>query len=92
MVTSFTCDKCGNHNNEVQFAGELPDFGVDILFRAMQKQDINREIIKSEFAQINIPELDLQIPESKKAEITTVEGLLMRVYEELSLNQEIRKE
>lgn len=37
IVTSFQCDKCGFRNNEVQFAGQLPDYGVEILFKALNK-------------------------------------------------------
>ena len=47
IITSFNCDKCGYKNNEVQFAGDLPDYGVDILFRVMEPKDLNREVIKS---------------------------------------------
>lgn len=52
IVTSFHCAECGFKNNEVQFAGELPDYGLEILFKAMQAEDLNREIIKSEHAKI----------------------------------------
>ena len=72
IVTSFKCENCGFKNNEVQFAGELPDYGVDILFRVMSPEDLNRELVKSEFTKIFIEELDLEIPENKKAEITTI--------------------
>lgn len=92
IITSFRCESCGFKNNEVQFAGELPDYGVDIFFRAMSPEDLNREIIKSEHAKIVIEELDLEIPASNKAEITTIEGLLTRISEELQADQEERKE
>ena len=37
ILVSFCCDECGERNNEVQFAGKLADFGVDIMFRVMNK-------------------------------------------------------
>ena len=52
MICSFQCDNCGFRNNEVQFAGKLQDFGVDILFRVMDKNDMNRELVKSEHSVI----------------------------------------
>lgn len=52
MICSFQCDHCGFRNNEVQFAGKLQDFGVDILFRVMDKNDLNRELVKSEHSVI----------------------------------------
>lgn len=51
---SFHCDSCGNKNTQIQFAGQLPDYGVEILFKAMNKADLNREIIISEHARIKI--------------------------------------
>lgn len=72
IVTSFRCEHCGFRNNEVQFGGDLPDYGINILFRAMKPEDLNREVIKSEHAKIYIEELELEIPRSTKAEITTI--------------------
>ena len=47
----------------------------------MNKADLDRELIKSEFSTIRFEELDLEIPANKKAEINTVEGFLLRTYE-----------
>ena len=88
IVTSFSCEHCGFKNNEVQFAGELPDFGVDILFRAMNPSDLNREVVTSEHAKVWFEELELEIPQSKKSEINTLEGILLQVEEALMGNQE----
>lgn len=59
IISSFYCDECGNRNNQVQFGGQLPDFGVQILFRAMSKADLNRELIKSEHTVIHFDQIDL---------------------------------
>lgn len=67
IVSSFFCDKCGFKNTEVQFAGKLPDYGLQILFKALSKVDLNREIILSEHAKIWIEELDIEMPKLKKA-------------------------
>ena len=91
LVGSFRCDECGNRNNEVQFCGELPSHGVKITFKGTEPADLNREIIKSEHAVIRFEELDLEIPKSGKAEISTIEGILMRVEEELTESQDARK-
>jgi zinc finger protein len=83
LLCSFRCEHCGESNNEVQFAGRLPDLGVEILFRCLQAEDLNREIVRSEYSTLYIEELDLELP-SKKAEITNLE--------DLSAGQEQRKE
>jgi zinc finger protein len=79
LLCSFRCEHCGESNNEVQFAGRLPDLGVEILFRCLQAEDLNREIVRSEYSTLYIEELDLELP-SKKAEITNLEALLKRTY------------
>jgi zinc finger protein len=91
MICSFQCDHCGFRNNEVQFAGKLSDFGVEILFRVMNKSDLNRELVKSEHSVIRFEEIDLEIPANGKAEINTIEGFLLRTYDELNFHQPLRR-
>jgi zinc finger protein len=81
IISSFKCEECGFRNNDIQFAGTLPDYGVNIMFRIMNKDDLNRDVIRSEFAKITFEELDFEIPTAGKAEITTIEGLLKRTYD-----------
>ena len=69
----------------------MPDYGLEILFKALSKADMNREIIISEHAKIWIEELDIEMPKLKKAEITTLEGLLVGVEEDLLAIQDDRK-
>ena len=90
LLCSFRCEHCGESNNEVQFAGRLPDLGVEILFRCLAHKDLDREIIRSEFCTLWIEELDLELP-SKKAEVTNPEALLKRTYEDLMADQEERQ-
>lgn len=90
MICSFACPHCGERNSEVQFAGRLPDFGVEILFRCLHPEDLNRELIRSEFCTILLEELDMEIA-PKKAEITNIESLLRRTYEDLAADQPHRK-
>jgi zinc finger protein len=84
MICAFCCPHCGESNNEVQFAGRLPDYGVEILFRCLGQQDLNREVIRSEHCSLEIEELELTLPPAKRAEITTIESILLRAYEDLS--------
>ncbi|CAL8149160.1 unnamed protein product [Prunus armeniaca] len=55
-------------------------------------QMLNRQVVKSEFATIKIPELDFEIPpESQRGSLSTVEGILLRAADELQALQEERK-
>jgi zinc finger protein len=58
-----------------------------------EKTDLNRTVVKSEYASIKIPELDLEVePKSQPGEVTTVEGILMRVKNGLLQEQDRRRE
>lgn len=89
LLCSFHCEHCGESNNEVQFAGRLPDLGVEVLFRCLKPEDLNRDLIRSEHCTLWFEELDLELP-PKRAEVTNIESLLRRTYEDLNGNQEER--
>uniref|UniRef100_A0A914Z655 Zinc finger ZPR1-type domain-containing protein n=1 Tax=Panagrolaimus superbus TaxID=310955 RepID=A0A914Z655_9BILA len=91
IVISFLCDHCGFRNNELQSGESVQEFGTEIVLNVKTKEDLNRQVVKSEYASIEIPELDLVIPyKSQPGEITTVEGVLMRVKNGLEQDQDRR--
>ena len=57
----------------------------------MNKSDLNRELVKSEQSVIRFEEIDLEIPANGKAEINTIEGFLLRTYDELNFHQPLRR-
>lgn len=91
LVVSFTCPHCHYRNNEVQNAGTLAEFGCKITLTVTTKEDLNRDIVKGEFATTFIPELQLEVPFNKKGMMTTLEGYLTTFKEDLLLNQAYRK-
>ena len=61
-----------------------------ILFSSFQ--DMNRQVVKSEFATVRIPELEFEIPPTtRNGNLTTVEGILQKIIEGLSSDQAVRK-
>jgi len=92
IVMSFACDHCGYRNTELQSGEAAQEFGTEIVLKVSNLKDMNRQVVKSEYAQIEIPELDLLIPfKSQPGEITTVEGILMRVKNGLEQDQDRRR-
>lgn len=68
----------------MQFGGAIADFGVRFELRVINPISMNRSIVKSEYATIRIPELDLEMPpETQKGSINTVEGFLARTADAL---------
>lgn len=54
-----------------------------------EKKDFFRQIVKSEFASIKIPEIDLELPsKSGTGYLTTVEGLLERILGDMKRSLE----
>jgi len=62
IVSAFACEECGFKNSEVQFAGKLEDYAVRYEVNVINNVAFNRQVVKSEFATIKVPEAGLEIP------------------------------
>ncbi|KAF5280864.1 hypothetical protein FQR65_LT03013 [Abscondita terminalis] len=92
VIMSFSCEQCGYENNEIQPGGQLPEKGVEITLRVETQKDLNRQVVKSDYASVNIIELDFEIPsKSQKGEVTTVESIIERSIRGLEHGQAVRK-
>lgn len=92
IVSSFECTHCGERNNEVSFGGTFGPKKTRYELQVKNKADMDRQVVKSEFATLSIPELQLEIPpESQKGSLTTVEGVLQSTKTGLSALQPVRR-
>nr|XP_031299490.1 zinc finger protein ZPR1 isoform X2 [Camelus dromedarius] len=92
IVSSFSCEHCGWNNTEIQSAGRIQDQGVRYTLTVRAQEDMNREVVKTDFATTRIPELDFEIPAfSQKGALTTVEGLISRAISGLEQDQPTRR-
>ncbi|EPY25194.1 zinc-finger protein ZPR1 [Angomonas deanei] len=92
IVSSFDCPHCGESNNEVTFGGQFGPKKVRYELEVKDPKDMDRQIVKSEFATLTIPELELEIPpESQKGSLNTVEGVLEQTKDGLQFQQPLRK-
>lgn len=92
ILSSFECDDCHWRNNEVTFGGELQEKGCRFDLKVNNAEDLNRQVIKSDFATVNFQELEFEIPPQSRGEVTTVEGLLRTSAERLGEAQDLRME
>lgn len=89
---SFDCEHCGYQNNEIQSGGKIAEKGIKITLQVTTPQDLNRQVVKSDYTSIHIPHLDFEIPaHSQKGEITTVEGIIDRSIGALEQDQSKRQ-
>ena len=62
IISSFNCDHCNYKDNGIESANTIKDKGIVINLIVKNKMDLNREVIKSDFATLVIPEVDFEIP------------------------------
>lgn len=92
ILMSFHCEYCGYQNNELERGGSIQEKGIKIVLRITSQQDLNRQVVKSDFTSIKIPSLDFEIPaQSQKGEITSIEGIIERCISGLKQDQVRRK-
>ena len=85
VIMAFNCESCGYHNGEVMVGGSISDKGRKTILLVKSSEDLSRELLKSEMAAVEIPELELKLsPGSLGGKFTTVEGLIKDIYQELS--------
>ena len=64
--------------------------GAVYTARILSRQDLDRQIVKSDTCTVTIPEYELTIPASK-GQLTTVEGIISDVIRDLSHDQPLRR-
>ncbi|KDQ61655.1 hypothetical protein JAAARDRAFT_150522 [Jaapia argillacea MUCL 33604] len=85
LIMSTNCDHCGYRDNEVKSGSAISDRGKRIVLKVEDRDDLSRDILKSETCGLTIPEIDLVLQAGTLGgRFTTLEGILDQVYEELS--------
>lgn len=78
------CGSCGHKTNEVKSGGGVEPQGIRFKVRIAGKEDLTRDVLKSETCSLAIPELDMNVgPHALCGRFTTVEGLLLAMREQL---------
>mmetsp|Transcript_5908 Transcript_5908/g.8370 ORF Transcript_5908/g.8370 Transcript_5908/m.8370 type:complete len:524 (+) Transcript_5908:112-1683(+) len=93
ILSSFECESCGERNTQVQFGGEIAEKGCKYSLQCEDVKDLDRRIIKSDTAIIQIPQIELEIPtNAQRGTISTIEGVLKRAADELETLQPARQQ
>jgi zinc finger protein len=92
IISSFRCDHCHYNNNGIESANKIQEHGVKIKLTVNNVSDMNRELVKSDYATLRIPEIDFEIPPTnQKGCLTTVEGVIDRVIFNIQSDIDLRK-
>ena len=88
-ITSFNCEKCGyrysktssNNNNNNKDA--VSEYGMKTTLTITDQMDLQRSVIIHDEAIVCIPELDIQVRSMLGGKITTIEGAISSLYNEI---------
>ncbi|KAJ2003143.1 nucleolar zinc-finger protein [Coemansia thaxteri] len=92
IIMSFECPHCGLKNNEIQSGEAVQEKGHIYELRCTSKADLNRQIVRNNTASVSFPDWDFTAPPTTTSRLTTVEGLISHFIDDLSMDQDQRKE
>ncbi|KAG0359541.1 hypothetical protein BGX24_005747, partial [Mortierella sp. AD032] len=90
ILMAFECPHCGYRSNDLQQANAIAIGGAIYTCQISNKADLNRQLVKTDTATVKIPEIDFEIP-AQRGHLTTIEGLLSTVIDDLESDQPVRK-
>ena len=91
VIMSFSCEKCGFKNSEIQSAGEIQQRGAKYSLKVESETDLQRQVVKGDGCLFRIEDLDLEIPEGK-GQFSNIEGIVSAVRDDLASHQDARME
>lgn len=84
FIMATVCEHCGYRSSDVKTGGAIPEKGKRTTLLVSSKEDLSRDILKSETCALRSSELGLEVqPGTLGGRFTTVEGLLAQVREQL---------
>ncbi|RMD41347.1 hypothetical protein DV735_g3802, partial [Chaetothyriales sp. CBS 134920] len=84
IIMATNCDHCGYRTSDVKTGGEVPEKGRRITVQVKTKEDLSRDILKSETCALKSDALGLEVHAGTLGgRFTTVEGLLTDVRDQL---------
>lgn len=89
VILSFRCEHCGNQNAEVQPASRIQERGSVYTVKVTDREDLNRQLVRSEYCTVTVPEFELTIP-ARKGQLTTIEGIIEATVRDLAMDQDER--
>lgn len=76
-IMSFECKHCNTINNELQPISDMQEKGVRYVVRCTKDEDLQRQVVKTEWSEIIIPEIEFEV-KRQPGLVTTIEGILER--------------
>ena len=85
IIMAFSCEHCLARSAEVKVGGEMSDKATKYTITCNNRDDMDRDLFKSETAEVFIPEVGLEIVSGSLGGVfSTVEGLIEKIQSTLS--------
>ena len=87
VIMSMVCESCGYRNSDIKAGGPVPTHGTRTILSIQSSDDLQRELLLSDTAGVQIPEIELELGEGGGlgggGAYTTVEGLIKKLLDRL---------
>ncbi|CAF1020029.1 unnamed protein product [Brachionus calyciflorus] len=84
IIMCTVCDFCGFKSCEVKSGSGISDKGIRYVLKITEPSDMSRDLLKSEDASFEIPELDFFVNSGTLGgKFTTIEGIIKNACEQL---------
>ncbi|KAL4977645.1 ZPR1 zinc-finger domain-containing protein [Aspergillus desertorum] len=90
ILESFECEHCHFKDNSVKSAGQIQEKGSVYILDVENEDDMQRQVIRSDVSIFKVESLGIEMPKGE-SQLTTVEGVIQKIYESLSSEQPLRK-
>lgn len=90
ILESFECEHCHTRNNSVKAAGQIQAQGSKYTLNVENHSDMSRQVIRSDTSIFKLESLGIEMPKGD-SQMTTVEGVVQRIHDNLASEQPLRR-
>ncbi|PYH42333.1 zinc finger-containing protein ZPR1 [Aspergillus saccharolyticus JOP 1030-1] len=91
ILEAFECEHCHFKNNSIKSASQIQEKGSIYHLEVENEADLQRQVVRSDVSVFKLESLGIEMPKGE-GQLTTVEGVIRKIHESLSSEQDLRKE
>ncbi|RAH50312.1 zinc finger-containing protein ZPR1 [Aspergillus brunneoviolaceus CBS 621.78] len=91
ILEAFECEHCHFKNNSIKSASQIQEKGSIYHLEVENETDLQRQVVRSDVSVFKLESLGIEMPKGE-GQLTTVEGVIRKIYDNLSSEQDLRKE